>query len=59
VPKAHLVPGGVDAAPAGPAQTRDPARVSAVMSAYARGVSTSRARRMVSVSTAYHDRERS
>lgn len=65
VPQAQLVPGGVQAAPTRSAPTtsapaRDPARVSAVMSAYARGVSASRARHMVSVSPAgFDDRERS
>ncbi len=59
MPQAHLVPGGIDAAPVRPAQTRDPARVSAVMSAYARGVATSRAQHMVSGSPADHHRERS
>ncbi len=59
VPQAQLVPGGVETAPARPAPPRDPARVSAVMSAYARGVSASRTRHMVAVSSADSDRERS
>jgi signal transduction histidine kinase len=59
VPQAQLVPGGVHAAPVQPAPTRDPARVSAVMSAYARGVSASRVKHTVSVSpAAFDDRER-
>jgi signal transduction histidine kinase len=59
VPQAQLVPGGIDTAPARPEPRRDPARVSAVMAAYARGVSTSRARHMVAVSSAGYDMERS
>ncbi len=60
VPQAQLVPGSAEATPARPAQARDPARVSAVMAAYARGVSASRARHLVSVSPAgVDDRERS
>ncbi len=61
VPQAQLVPGGIDTAAARPQPRRDPAQVSAVMAAYARGVSTSRAQQQATVSafSAGYDMERS
>lgn len=44
VPQANLVPGGVAVTADRPEPDRDPARVSAAMSAYARGVAASRER---------------